>query len=337
MKISQLGEFNFIKRFQPIFSDKLGVGVVGIGDDCSVVPFDKDLYQITTTDLLIEGVHFLKEKISPFDLGVKSINVSVSDIAAMGGTPESAFLSIAIPNNIEVSYLDEFYRGINHACKRYSISLLGGDTSHSLSDLMINILIQGKVEKKQVKLRSSASVGDIICLTGPLGDSKIGLEMILGKYSSHDQEYFLEKHNFPLAHLEEARFLSKYNDVHAMIDVSDGLSSDIHHICIQSKVKAILDSDLIPFSKEASKILEIMENKIEFILNSGEEYCLLLTLSKKMKKSIFKAYSEKFSKELYEIGEIVDGAGVFIKKGKNLKVLRPKGFDHFQGAAIEKI
>lgn len=333
MDINSFGEFELIKKFSQAFSTNLDTGALGIGDDCSVVPINQKLLQLTTTDLLVEKIHFLKDKISPFDLGQKSLAVNISDIAAMGGSPEHAYLSIGLPNDLDIKFIDEFFEGFHQYCEKYKIKLLGGDTTKSPGPIIINILIQGVIKKENLKLRSQAKNGDYICVTGSLGDSGIGLGILTKGWKTHFDDYFIKKHHCPIPEIEEGQWLAQFDAVHAMIDLSDGAASDINHICNMSQVGAAVELSKIPISKEAQIFFQKYSgiNKNKVTLSSGEDYCLLVTISKENFKKIASEFKNLFSKDLTPIGTINESNKITFYNNGELIDETFNGFDHFRG------
>ena len=178
MKLSQLGEFGLIKNARDIFKSLNENIVVGIGDDCAAIKLRKGFLLIATTDALVEGIHFKLDYIQPYQLGIKSININLSDIAAMGGIPLHALLSIAVPPNISVNFMDDFFKGVKDGAKRFKVSIIGGNVSSSKNEFSINMAILGEVKKKYMLLRKGAKAGDKIFVTGYLGDSAAGLEIL---------------------------------------------------------------------------------------------------------------------------------------------------------------
>ena len=253
MKLKEIGEFGFIERIKPLFNSMLDDHFLGIGDDCSVIPKNDEEDFLITTDLLMEDVHFLRNVISAKELGFKSLAVSLSDIAAMGGNPVGSFLSIAVPSDIEVDYLDCFMEGYQDLSQRYNTPLLGGDTTGSLKHLAINVCVIGTCAKGNARLRKYAQVGDVICVTGPLGDSSAGLKGILeNSFKDINFDYLIKKHFLPEPRIPEGKFLSRFSEVHAMIDISDGIASDLNHIVKASGVQAKLQLNNIPISENLS-------------------------------------------------------------------------------------
>jgi thiamine-monophosphate kinase len=304
MKLKDLGEFNLIRQ---IASDlpSLKEGIVGIGDDCAVIPKSgSDEAWLISTDMLVEGVHFLTSKMSPVQLGAKVLIVNLSDIAAMGGSPRFCFLSMALPSDLEVSWIEDFFKGFRNICSLYDVLLLGGDTTHSLNGITLSVTIIGDAKITDIKKRSTAMPGDLIAVTATLGDSAAGLECLLKKNPSFD--YLLNQHLAPKPYLAEGRFLAKEQSVHSMMDVSDGLASDLLRITESSNCKARIDLEKIPLSRELILFSEKEKvDPIEYAVCGGEDYCLIFTFEKRQLAELIASYSEKFRKPFYVIGEVL--------------------------------
>lgn len=335
MKLSEIGEFGFIERLSENFAQKKEKGVTGIGDDCAIMPLDNKFEQVVTTDMLIEDIHFLREKVSPFLIGYKSLAVNLSDIAAMGAQPTASFLSIAIPSDVEVEYLDRFMEGYKELSEKYNVPLLGGDTTQSPGKLTINVCVLGKIERGKARRRSSARPGDIICVTGPLGDSGGGLKIILENIDKTDDAYhrLTQWHNQPEPAVKEGLWLASYPGVRAMMDISDGIASDLKHILKASRCEATIQLEKIPLSDDLIKVSDKEGwNAINLAVTAGEDYRLLLTVE----KSCFKELSNRFNKEfpfpLSPIGIIVDentpGKIEWTENGKTVN-FSGQGFNHF--------
>ena len=251
MRLKDIGEFGFIKKISRGCLIRPQNIVKAIGDDAAAFRSDPDRLSLITTDLLVERIHFLRKAISGFDLGFKSLAVNLSDIAAMGGTAHEAFVSIAIPEECSIEYLEEIYEGMKQLAAGFDVNILGGDTTRSRIDLIINVVVHGSVAENEILCRDAAKPGDIIFSTGFLGDSKAGLHFILNNIAvdSEESKSLLKAHLLPEPHLREGRFLAKQKAVHAAIDTSDGLSSDLAHIIEESGIGARLYADKIPISE----------------------------------------------------------------------------------------
>jgi len=331
MRLSELGEFGLIRRFAPHFEKGVAPGTVGIGDDCAVIP-QGDERLLVTTDLLVEDVHFLRRGIRARDLGYKSLAVNLSDIAAMGAVPESAFLSLALPKDTDVAWIDAFFEGIAELAETSGTALLGGDTTGSRQGVIINIAVMGRARPEHIKLRGDARPGDIICLTGPTGESGAGLKVLLENRPAGELESrLIEAHNRPRPHLEEGLFLGGQHAVHAMMDVSDGVDSDLRHILRASNVGASVNLEQVPISKMLAKASEQLGfHALELALAAGEDYCLLATIDAQAFSEIDAAFAQQFGHGLAAIGRITEKANDFhyLRDGKSVS-LADHGFDHF--------
>lgn len=333
IKMTDLGEFGFIRRFSPWFLRDLPKNVVGIGDDCAVIPGPGRQQILVTTDSLLDGVHFLSDKIPPGELGYKSLAVNLSDIAAMGGKPRWAFLSLAIPPETEVSWLAAFFLGWKRLGSRTGVRLLGGDTTRSLEKLVINVTILGQADGRFIKLRSTAQPDDVIVVTGSLGDSEGGLRLLLsGKGQSPEERSLIRRHYRPRPQLEEGFFLAHRPEVRAMMDVSDGIDSDLQRISEQSGVGVEIHLENLPLSRALRKCSQKYGWKLDEVAAAGgEDYCLLLTVDPKRFPRLNQKYRRRFGRNLHPIGRITADRGklVYLKRGRAVS-LRKAGFNHFR-------
>ena len=329
-RIAALGEFDLIERIAAM-GGSLPAGVVGIGDDCAVIPSKAGQDTLVSADMLIEDVHFRRDLTSAYDLGWKSAAVNVSDIAAMGGRPEATFLSFALPASLGDRWRLDFMKGYMELCSRYGVSLLGGDTTSSLDRLCINVTVMGTCPHGRAVRRNGAKVGDVICVTGTLGDSAAGLRLLLGFASSSaavssapaassassapvaasagldvvspalactaapglvspegssaaagptdsDLDFLIRCHRLPVPMVEAGLELASLAGVHAMMDISDGVASDLRHILHASGVGAQVYLDRLPFSASLERVcLARSWDKYELALCGGEDYHLLFT------------------------------------------------------------
>ena len=331
MKLSDIGEFAFIDHFAPMFSGEMHTGILGIGDDCAVLPLGNQKVGLVTTDMLIENSHFLRNHIPPEDLGYKSLAVNLSDIAAMGGKPLYAFLSLGLPADIEVSWMDLFFTGMRNLCDQTGVQLLGGDTTKSKTHMIINLLVIGEAAAQAVKFRSSAETGDLICVTGDLGDSGAGLRLILEKKPiTAEQDILVNRHYRPRAHLEEGYLLAGFQGVHAMMDVSDGIDSDLQRIMERSGCGARVSIRRLPCSEALREACDCHGwDMYELAATGGEDYCLLCTVHPEVYPSINGAFRNAFRRDLAVIGEITDKQGLHYYDGDREIKLTGHGFDHF--------
>jgi thiamine-monophosphate kinase len=330
--LTDIGEFGFIQRFSENFKKNLPDGFEGIGDDCAIMPYNNDEVFLITTDMLVEHQHFLPDKIKPVELGYKSLAVNLSDIAAMGGTPVSAFLSLGIRPNTSLDWLDDFFRGLKHLADESGTLLLGGDTAKVTSSSVVNIAVVGKCSKKNIKRRSEASSGDVIVVTGFLGDSGGGLKVIQDDLPvTLDTEHLTKRHHLPRPHIEEGMFLSSFPEVTAMLDISDGISSDIRHIMNSSGVGAKLEIDKLPLSTQLKNAgADHRWDLTGMALNSGEDYCLLATIKRDKYYALNTAFNEKFNRPLHAVGEITESGHLeYLIHGEKMRSTG-SGFDHFQ-------
>jgi len=334
MNLKEIGEFGFIKKISRgclIRPDRI---IKGIGDDAAVFITDPSHLNLITTDLLVERIHFLREAISGFDLGYKSLAVNLSDIAAMGGTAREAFVSIAIPEDCQLEYLEQIYDGIKNLAAKFEVNVLGGDTTGSKIDLIINIVVQGIVLKEELLCRDAARPGDIIFSTGFLGNSRAGLHLILSKIAAGTQalKSLLKAHLVPEPHLREGRFLAQQRGMHAAIDTSDGLSSDLGHIVEESRVGARLFADKIPVSRALEAFCKRFNfDPIHYALAGGEDYTLLCTTAPESADQIANDFAKEFKRPLFKIGEITaEKQLALVYPDAKTKPITTTGWDHFR-------
>lgn len=334
MTLNEIGEFGFIKKISRGCLIRPDNVIKSIGDDAAAFTTAPDQVSLITTDLLVERIHFIRNSIAGTDLGYKSLAVNLSDIAAMGGIAREAFVSIAIPPECPLEYLEAFYDGMKRLAARFDVNILGGDTTRSTEDLIINIVVQGTVDQAQMLCRDAARPGDIVVSTGYLGDSRAGLYMILNNIAPDTENWqaLYRAHVAPEPHLHEGRFLASQPGTHAGIDTSDGLSSDLGHIAEESQVGAVLYSDKIPLSEPLLNFCSRFNfNPIEYALSGGEDYTLLCTVAPETAEHIAAKFEAKFKRPLFCIGEINDTNRLeIIHPGGSTKPIVPTGWDHFK-------
>ncbi|MBN1550246.1 thiamine-phosphate kinase [bacterium] len=331
MKLNDLGEFGLIQRLTKNFKNFNPHLLLGIGDDCAVEKITDEYMLLVTTDLLIEHVHFVREKIPPRFLGRKSLSVNLSDIAAMGGEALGFYISIAIPRTTELTYLDEVFLGLQEISELYGVTLAGGDTTASKSDLTINITVTGKAKQGNYITRKGALVGDFIQVSGPLGSSAAGLQITLRNLASNRYPNSYRAHIDPQPRLKVGQALGRSGAVTAMIDVSDGLLQDLTHICNASKVGAELDFNTIPKDDEIILLSNELNMSWEnWVLGGGEDYELCWTVSPHRELEILKIAEANGAPAPRTIGQITDAKGIKIYRNGCDFPITTDGWDHFR-------
>ncbi|MHB1256506.1 MAG: thiamine-phosphate kinase, partial [Dethiobacteraceae bacterium] len=335
MQIGDLGERALIKKIVELLSSCAGPGEVGIGDDAALVKPGDGMWLLTTKDLLVEGVHFLLSAGSAADLGYKSLAVNVSDIAAMGGKPRHAYIGLAIPKETTVEFILDFYRGVKEVADRYGMFISGGDTVASPGPLVISVTVQGEAKRENVLLRSGASPGDILCVTGPLGASAAGLAIILHQLDCPEdlRKEALFSHTRPTPRVPEAAYLAESGAVSAAMDISDGLLKDLEEICEASDCGAVIYEEQLPIHRAARAVAALQGiSPAQLALNGGEDYELLISVRPDQDDLLAQGYVSRFATGLQSFGKICEEKGIWLikKEGKREK-LSFTGFQHFRG------
>jgi thiamine-monophosphate kinase len=313
-EINTLGEFGLIEHLTQNFKIQNPSTLKGVGDDAAVIDNGNHL-TVVSTDLLVEGIHFDLMYFPLKHLGYKSIVVNLSDIYAMNAQPKQVTVSIAISNRFSVEALDEIYEGMRLACEHYGVDLVGGDTTSSLKGLIISVTAIGQGEKDKLTYRNGAQPGDLLCVTGDLGASYLGLQILEREkqlYLSNpgikpdleEQQYIIGRFLKPEARKDMVEIFEKANLVPtAMIDVSDGISSDLMHICKQSGVGAIVEETGIPVHNDTKMLaLKFQLNPVTCALNGGEDYELLFTIDPKDLEKL------RVLPDIYIMGEITEAS-----------------------------
>jgi thiamine-monophosphate kinase len=335
--VSTLGEFGLIDRIAARAKSIGDQTLKGIGDDAAVLDYD-GIPVIVTTDLLIEGIHFDLMYHPLKHLGYKAIIVNLSDICAMNAIPRHVTVSIAISNRFSVEAIDELYEGIRIACEAYDVDLIGGDTSASLKGLTISVTAVGTVAKDRITYRNGAKPGDIICVTGDLGAAYLGLQILEREKQVYlaapemqpelsTKKYIIGRQLKPEARLESVKYFQKKGLLPtSMIDISDGLASDLLHICKASGTGAFIEEAQVPIHDEARmQAMEFHLDPITCALNGGEDYELLFTVSPDDLEKV------RFMDSVYIIGEITpkeDGVKLHTSGGQ-IHPITAQGWTHF--------
>jgi thiamine-monophosphate kinase len=290
-KISELGEFGLIDRLTKDIQLKNKSTVKGVGDDAAILDYGNKQI-VVSSDLLTEGIHFNLMYVPLKHLGYKAVIVNLSDVCAMNAIPKQIVVNIALSGKFSVEAVEELYSGIHEACEKYGVDLVGGDTTSSLTGLTISITVLGEVETENVVLRGGAKPNDLLCVTGDLGGAYMGLQLLereneVYKVNQNMQpqlvgyDYILQRQLRPEVRMDIVLAFKKLNiKPTSMIDISDGLSSEIHHLCKNSNLGCNLFEDKIPLDFQTKKMAEEMNiNPLVAVLNGGEDYELLFTAS----------------------------------------------------------
>lgn len=353
LSLASFGELRLIREIKNHYSGvKSSARNVGIGDDCAIIRTVTRNDILVTTDTQMDGVHFLSRFISPESIGERSVAVTLSDIAAMGGHPQYLFLNLGLPKMMDSSTALGIMSGIHKACKMYKISLLGGDTFRSSKSIVLCLMALGKVASGKAISRSGARVGDEIFLTGTVGSSFLGMKLLrrgfqlenrhpkqkkISKKGDRKSRGAIQRHCRPVPHIAEGRFFSQRGFASAMIDVSDGLSADLYHLCEASHVGAIIYESSLPLDAALIHFVKDQRRALRMALSGGEDYCLLVTIPKRKSALALREFQKRFSRKLFKIGEIVplkQGIRLVSRSGK-VRVLSRMGYEHFRTSAHE--
>lgn len=335
--VSAIGEFGLIDKLTANFAPVNATTVKAVGDDAAVINNTGKL-TVVSTDLLVEGIHFDLMYYPLKHLGYKSVVVNLSDIYAMNAEPKQITVSLAISSRFTVEALEELYDGIRLACKNYKVDLVGGDTTSSLKGLIISVTAIGEAAEGDIVYRNGAKEGNLICVTGDLGGAYLGLQILEREkqiYLEHpdvqpeleNAEYLIGRQLKPEARKDVIRFMREAGlKPTAMIDVSDGLSSDILHICRQSGCGCELNESEIPISEDAYNLAERFNvDPIMCALNGGEDYELLFTIEPEDETKIT-------GEQIFTvIGQITakEGGAVLVTRSGGRHELKAQGWDHF--------
>ncbi len=287
----------------------------GIGDDCAVLAVPRGHEVLVTTDFSLEGVHFRREWHPPDSVGHRCLARGLSDIAAMGGTPRAVFLSLALPAELPHEWVDSFIAGLLKLARRFSVRLTGGDTAQSPGGVLADIVVLGSVPAGQAILRSGASAGDFIYVTGTLGSAMTDLELLREGRKLRPRSH--PKHFYPEPRIAVGQFLREKKLASAMIDISDGLSTDLEHICEESGTGAVVSAEALPALPG--------KDGLTFALHGGDEYELLFTAHPK-----HRVPKQIAGVAVTRIGEITRGRRLRLAASNGeTEILRPGGWEHF--------
>ncbi len=342
MKIHDIGEFALIERIQRALPAP-GKGVlVGIGDDVAVLAGDDNRVWLATCDVQVEGAHFIRQAVAPQELGHKALAINLSDIAAAGGAPRYALVSLGLPGDLEVEFVDGLYAGLRQEAQAYGVDIVGGNISQSRLGLFVDIFLLGEAPRENILLRSGARVGDKILVTGTLGDAAAGVALITHPSVTLPRPYAQrarERLALPTPRVREGQLIGAASGLnsthlaHAMLDVSDGLASDLGHICERSKVGARIVADKLPVAPENRRAArELYGDEWHFALYGGEDYELLFTAPEENSDALVQRISSERGTPVTVIGDILpasEGRQLVLPDARVVP-LEARGWDHFK-------
>ena len=313
MRLSEIGEFGLINNLKDLCKIKKRDLITGIGDDAAVVKSRSKTF-LLASDMLLEGVHFNLSFTTYYQLGYKTLAVNISDIFAMGGKPKYFLLNIGVPQTCTLQDIKEIYRGLNAIAKKFGIAIVGGDTCASKKGLVLSGTLIG--EASNAIMRKGAVPGDSVFVTGPLGDSAMGLELLKKTRTkkSETETSLIKRHLMP-----EPAPLKRTAGVTSMIDISDGLLIDLSHICDESNVGAVIYKEMVPLSKELiAAAKKLRKDPLEYALKGGEDYLLLFTSPAKIRKDAVK------------IGDVISRGRYLVDSEGRRERFKAEGYEHFK-------
>jgi thiamine-monophosphate kinase len=331
--LGDLGEFGMIEKIRSAMKSKNPNILMGIGDDAALFKPTPGNELVITTDMLVEGRHFDLKTISPWELGAKTMAVNISDCAAMGARPTVAVISLGVPNHYPVRDIEAFYDGLKSWGESYGAQVVGGDTVGS-DKFVVNVALVGEVEKGKALRRSGAKAGDALFVTGTLGDSAAGLHALQNpsEKGKEVESLLIKRHLTPVPRFNVGRALSLNGISRAAIDISDGLSREVHHLCEESGVGAEIHEEAIPLSPALLHYCDERKlNPFDFALSGGEDYELLFTVPI-LKVSQAVQLSGSTGTAVKSIGRMVPkakGITLISRDGKRTP-FKNKGYDHFE-------
>ena len=333
MKVRDIGEFGLIDLIMDnTILDDANV-VTGIGDDTAVLRYSSaGNYLLTTTDMMVEGTHFIISPENGKKIGYRAMAANVSDIAAMGGVPTHAVISLGVSPELEVSFIQDIYDGLKACSRVYGINIVGGDTV-STPQTILSVTLLGEVEPDKCLLRSGARPGDAVLVTGSLGDSRAGIDVHLKKPDLDPavEEYLINRHFYPTPRVNEVRAALCGGTISAADDISDGLASEIHEVASASGVGAVIWYDALPVSGPLLQLSRLTGVDVaDYCLFGGEDFEILFTSPPGDVERIAFAVKNATNTNVTVVGKILpENEGISLLRGNELIKLEKKGFDHF--------
>ena len=334
-----MNEFELIARLTQDLPSYAGV-VFGVGDDCAILDTGANALLLATCDSQVEGVHFTFQFSSPEEIGRKALAVNISDIAAMGGEPRYALISLILPFQQSLELLERIYAGLRQEAEQFAIAIVGGNISGAgkAEQLVIDITLLGSIERGHALMRSGARVGDTLFVTGSLGDSAAGLYTLLHPdhaYPAEARDHVRSICRVPRPRVHEGRILSQLGPqvVTAMLDISDGLSGDLHHICERSHVGACIEAARLPLSPAMRTIASVVaHDPYDWALHGGEDYELLFSVSPGKEGRVIEAVQSATGTPVTAIGTLCppEEGMKLVWPGGREEVLVPRSWDHLR-------
>lgn len=329
----EVGEFGLIRRWErevPIDRDQVRLG---IGDDAAVLAPSAGWEWLATTDMLVEAVHFDLSFITPEQLGRRALVANLSDIAAMGGRPKFALVSLALPGETDCETVDGLYRGLVAEASAWGVSLVGGDTVRSPSGLVINVVVLGQVEADRAVTRSGARPGELVAVTGDLGGSAAGLATFgqqVDAVPGPAVERARGRHLGPRPRLAEGALIAAAG-ASAMIDVSDGLANEVNHLARHSRVGIVVDAASVPVHASTRAVAEALGvDPLQWALNGGEDYELVFCAAPAVVGALARRVPQVTGVAVTVVGHVESGAGCYLDTGTERRPLPPSAYDHFR-------
>ncbi len=337
MRVTELGEFPLIERIARRVPPYLRDVRMGLGDDVAVLEVDAQTYQLATCDIQVEGVHFVTQWISPYQLGRKAATINLSDIAAKGGVPQHCLVSLAVTPDCEVSWVEALYDGLREEIARYGGDIVGGNLSKTQGPIVLDVFMLGKVRRKELLLRSGARPGDVVLVTGSLGDAAAGRALVEKPdilMETEEGERLLDAYLTLTPRVSEGRAIASDGRATAMIDFSDGLTSDIGHICDQSQVGLRIWEERLPISEPTRTMAARMGSAAcAWALEGGEDYELCFTAPAEVHEQLSESVRGATGTRVTCVGEVLagtEGRWVCVAGGEQ-RPLTAAGWDHFGG------
>ena len=329
--VGELGEFALIDRIRRALGDARGVAL-GIGDDAAAVRPSPGKLLLATCDIQVEGRHFIKARIGPEQLGRRAAAVNLSDVAAMGGRPAYALVSLALPADTEVDWVERLYDGLRDGFAEHGAVVIGGNLSGSSAEIVIDVTLHGEVDEPAMLRRSGARPGDAVLVTGALGAARAGLLALDAGLAGESASVAARAHLLPTARVDEG--LAASGLATAAIDVSDGFAADLGHLCEASGTGARIFADRLPVSPAAHGVAaDLGFDPLLAALHGGEDYELIVTCAAAHTDALIEAVRRTTGTPLIAVGEITEAPGLrLVEPGGNERSLDSSGWDHFSGA-----